>query len=189
MTFKLSNVAFIFVSVVVCAPANSFYTAYTPITAPAGATTWGNTNQSQSTSTNSSQWNTENHSGYSANWGEQSTNYGAEGQSFNNTSSAQSLDSILANVYKTNQGTGNDANGSLSTTLGALLANNQQNQSQGNNQGSNYNTIGSQGNVFFNQKSYDGGSSTSTHSSSSQSGNTGSSWYNPGGFPAFSWPW
>jgi hypothetical protein len=188
MNFKLSAIASIFVSAVVCAPLQNGYSSYTPIAAPAGAATWGNTNQSQSTSSQSSQWDTENHSGYSANWGEQLTNYGAQGQSYNNSSSAQSLDSILANLYQINQGSGTDQNGSLSSTIGALLATNQQNQSQGSNQSSNYNTVGNQGNVYFNQQSYSGGSSNSTQSSSSQSANTGSSWYIPSSYPSYSPP-
>jgi hypothetical protein len=188
MNFKLSAIASIFVSAVVCAPLQSSYSTYTPITAPAGAATWGNTNQSQSTSSQSSQWDNENHSGYSANWGQQLTNYGAQGQSYNNTNSAQSLDSILANLYQTNQGSGTDANGYLSSTIGGLLATNQQNQSQGNNQSSNYNTVGNQGNAYFNQQSYNGGSSSSTQSSSSQSANTGSSWYIPSSYPTYSQP-
>jgi hypothetical protein len=184
MSFKLSTIASIFVSVVVCTPLQNAYSSYTPATVPAapaaaGAATWGNTNQSQSTSSQSSQWNKENHSGYSANWGEQLTNYGAQGQSYNNTDSAQSLNSILSNLYQNNQGYGTGANGSLSSTLGGLLATNQQSQSQGSNQSSNYNTIGSQGNAYFNQQSYSGGSSSSSQSSSSQSSNSGSIWYIP----------
>jgi hypothetical protein len=188
MNFKLSAIASIFVSAAACAPLQNAYTTSTPITAPAGAATWGNTNQSQSTSTSNEKWDTENHSGFAANWGNQLTNYGAQGSTFNNQNSSQSLDSIVKNIYQVNQGTGTGANGSQSTTVGASVGTNQQNQSQGSNQTTGFNTVGSQGNVFYNQQSYNGGSASSTKSSSSQSGSTGSSWYIPASYPVYSWP-